>query len=529
MALTIPVSEIVEKSNNPLLAKDESWERVLLGDIATIQNGFAFKSALFTKDGGMPLIRIRDVGNDSSNTYYDGEYDSSYVVGAGDLLVGMDGDFNCARWRGPQGLLNQRVCRIILNSDIYHPKLLDYALPGYLKAINEMTSSVTVKHLSSKTIAEIPLPLPPMEQQKRIVAEIEKQFSRLDEAVANLKRVKANLKRYKAAVLKAAVEGKLTEEWRKQHPDVEPASKLLERILTERRQKWEEAELAKMKAKGKTPKNDKWKKKYKEPTALNTTNLPELPKEWVWVTWESILAHEDGAFKRGPFGSALKKSIFVESGYKVYEQYCPINDDCSFARYFITEEKFKEMKGFSVRARDFLISCSGVTLGRITQVPDEYEEGVINQALLRVRVNVSAIDDSFFIRLFRSPHFQKQIFANSQGAAIPNVKGVKELKAIPIPLPLLKEQHTIVKLIDEQMSVVIEIEKEVEFNLKRAERLRQSILKQAFSGQLVPSNPADEPISVLLDRIRKTSPDRKTKKKTSRTGGKAMKKEKKSQ
>ena len=207
MALTIPVAEIVESSKKPLLGKHDSWGRVLLGDIATIQNGFPFKSSQFTRDEGMPLIRIRDVGSDGSDTNYVGDYDPAFIVKAGDLLIGMDGDFNCARWRGPDGLLNQRVCRVILKSDIYHPKLLDYALPGYLKAINDMTSSVTVKHLSSKSIAEIPLPLPPMDQQKRIVAEIEKQFSRLDEAVANLKRVKANLKRYKSAVLKAAVAG----------------------------------------------------------------------------------------------------------------------------------------------------------------------------------------------------------------------------------------------------------------------------------------------------------------------------------
>ena len=125
------------------------------------------------------------------------------------------------------------------------------------------------------------LPVAPLEQQQRIVAEIEKQFSRLDEAVANLKRVKANLKRYKAAVLKAAVEGKLTEEWRKAHPDVEPASKLLDRILAERRAKWEEAELAKMEAKGKAPKNDKWKAKYKEPAAPDFTSLQGLPGSWV--------------------------------------------------------------------------------------------------------------------------------------------------------------------------------------------------------------------------------------------------------
>ena len=103
------------------------------------------------------------------------------------------------------------------------------------------------------------MPLAPLNEQKRIVAEIEKQFSRLDEAVDNLKRVKANLKRYKASVLKAAVEGKLTEEWRKANPDVEPAGKLLERILAERRKKWEETELAKMYTKGlPAPKKGLW-------------------------------------------------------------------------------------------------------------------------------------------------------------------------------------------------------------------------------------------------------------------------------
>jgi hypothetical protein len=170
MALTIPVSEIVEKSSNRLLGKHESWGRVLLGDVATVLNGFAFKSSEFSNDTGMPLIRIRDVGKDSSETNYLGECDPRYIVEPDDLLVGMDGDFNCARWRGPRGLLNQRVCKITLKSDIYLPRFLDYTLPGYLKAINDVTSCVTVKHLSSKSIEEIPLPLPPKEVQERLVA-----------------------------------------------------------------------------------------------------------------------------------------------------------------------------------------------------------------------------------------------------------------------------------------------------------------------------------------------------------------------
>lgn len=270
MALTIPVSEIVEKSKNPLLGKHESWGRVLLGDVATILNGFAFKSSDFSNDRGMPLIRIRDVGKDGTETNYLGEYDSRYIVEPGDMLVGMDGDFNCARWHGPRGLLNQRVCKITLHSDSYLPKFLDYTLPGYLKAINDVTSSVTVKHLSSRSIEEIPLPLPPKEVQQRLVAEIEKQFSRLDEAVASLKRIKANLKRYRAAVLKSAVEGKLTEEWRKAHPDVEPASKLLERILTERREKLSE------------------RVQLKEPAAPDASELPSLPKGWTWASVDQI-------------------------------------------------------------------------------------------------------------------------------------------------------------------------------------------------------------------------------------------------
>jgi type I restriction enzyme S subunit len=209
MALTVSVDEIVHGSGNPLLGVRPHWKRIRLGEIASVLNGFAFKSAQFAKGEGMPLIRIRDVGSDSTDTNFVGEFDERYIVEPGDLLVGMDGDFNCARWRGSPGLLNQRVCKVTLQHDQYHPRFLDFALPGYLKAINDSTSSVTVKHLSSRTIEDIPLPLPPVKEQEEIVAELEKQFSRIDKAVANLKRVKANLKRYKAAVLNAAVSGQL--------------------------------------------------------------------------------------------------------------------------------------------------------------------------------------------------------------------------------------------------------------------------------------------------------------------------------
>ena len=191
-------------------------------------------------------------------------------------------------------------------SEEHSAKFIEYALR--FSVLDILRNAVgDIPGISKSHILDHEVFVPPLDQQKRIVAEIEKHFSRLDEAVANLKRVKANLKRYIAAVLKAAVEGKLTEEWRRTHPDVEQASELLKRILAERRAKWEESELAKMKTKGKLPKDNRWKNKYKGLPEVNTYGLAQLPGSWKWTTWEAVLANEDGSFKRGPFGRRSKE------------------------------------------------------------------------------------------------------------------------------------------------------------------------------------------------------------------------------
>ena len=184
MTLRVHPDDIVRESLSLLLSKHPNWERIRLGAVAEILNGFAFKSDQFNSCGeGMPLIRIRDVGRSSTHTWYSGEFDKHYVVHAGDLLVGMDGEFRSARWPGPPALLNQRVCRITVNrTDIFSGRFLAFVLPGYLLEIQRRTSSLTVRHLSSRTLAEIPLPLPPRAEQERIVAAIEEQVSRLDTA-----------------------------------------------------------------------------------------------------------------------------------------------------------------------------------------------------------------------------------------------------------------------------------------------------------------------------------------------------------
>jgi type I restriction enzyme S subunit len=463
MALTVPVAEIVKDSKNPLLGKHDAWGRVLLGDIAKIQNGFPFKSSQFTKDKGMPLIRIRDVGSDSTDTNYVGEYDPAFIVDAGDLLIGMDGDFNCARWRGPKGLLNQRVCRVILKSDIYHPKLLDYALPGYLKAINDMTSSVTVKHLSSKSIAEIPLPLPPMEQQKRIVAEIEKQFSRLEEAVANLKRVKANLNRYKAAVLKAAVEGRLVETEaelaRREGRSYETGEQLLQRILEARRSQW------------------KGKGKYKEPAAPDTTDLPELPEGWVWASLDQL--------SWGSGYGISAKCAYENEGLPVLR--IPNVDkaaiDLTDVKYAPSD--FSVGEGEALLPGDMLVirtNGSKSLIGRAAIVTARFPQPTTYASyLIRFRLLDDESLSAWVLAYWQSHSSRLWIESKAATSAGQHNISMSVLATAPVPLPSVADQRRIVTEVHRRLSLLLETEAQVDANLQRSERLRQSVLSKAFS------------------------------------------------
>lgn len=460
-----------------------NWKTVRLGDVAKTSSGGTPNRSVGDYYGGeIPWVKSGELGD---STVYETQEkiskagldnSSAKLFPKGTLCVALYGaTVGKLGILGMDAATNQAVCGIFLPDEI-DSRFAYRFLESKRRDLIEMGKGGAQSNISQQIIRELEFPFPPTDEQRRIVAEIEKQFTRLEVGVAALRRVQANLKRYRAAVLKAACEGRLvlTEaelqksegRGQKSKAKFETGEVLLARILTERRQNWQ------------------GRRKYKEPTAPDTTNLPTLPETWSWVSWEMVLAHEDGAFKRGPFGSALTKAIFVEKGFKIYEQYCPINDDCSFARYYITPEKFEELQAFEVKAGDYLISCSGVTLGRITRVPEKFERGIINQALLRVRINESVIDHRYFLHLFRSALFQKAIFDNSTGSAIPNVKGVKELKAMAIQLPPLAEQTRIVAEVERRLSVVEELESVVYANLQRATRLRQSILQKAFTGKL---------------------------------------------
>ncbi|ENA1148402.1 restriction endonuclease subunit S [Vibrio alginolyticus] len=150
-----------------------SWPLVKLGECVDILSGFAFKSSMFGNEG-MPLIRIRDVVPGHTTTYYSGDYSNDYIIRKGDLLVGLDGDFNRALWKSDDALLNQRVCKLTSNETTLDSRYLYHLLPKELDIIHQNTPAVTVKHLSVKNIREIEVPLPPLAEQKRIAAILDK-------------------------------------------------------------------------------------------------------------------------------------------------------------------------------------------------------------------------------------------------------------------------------------------------------------------------------------------------------------------
>jgi len=157
-----------------------------LGEVLEIQNGYAFDSKGFNPTTGLPLIRIRSLkAGIETETYFDGDYDKRYMVKAGDLLIGMDGEFGCYEWRGKPALLNQRVCRLQGFSGELLPKFLFYGVNDHLKAIEDVTGYATVKHLSSKQILGIRFPVPSLPEQQRIVGVLDEAFAGLTTAQAH--------------------------------------------------------------------------------------------------------------------------------------------------------------------------------------------------------------------------------------------------------------------------------------------------------------------------------------------------------
>ena len=367
---------------------------------------------------------------------------------------------------------------------------------GLVAYASANSAGVNLPRVSAQRLSKFRFGLAPLPEQHRIVAKIESLFAKLDEGVAALKRAEANLERYRASVLKSAVEGRLTEQWRRENPPEETGEELLGRILAERRRRREEEQLAKFAAKGrKPPKN--WKKKYKEPVAPDTGKLPELPEGWCWATVDQIVwAMMNGYGKRSntPGGTPRMVLRLADIRHDQISYQSPRYLDCTsqqIAKYRLAE-------------RDVLIvrvNGSPDLVGRMVDCRNTNGDVLFCDHFIRAKC--TTLIAAAWLRLCsNTERFRSHVERTRVSTAGQHTVSQGVILPFALPLPPEKEVLAILALADLLVSQSKPVEAALVDGRVNASALRQSLLKRAFEGGLVPQDAADEPASVLLERIR---------------------------
>lgn len=466
-----------------------SWSASRLGDLGRYLNGRGFGKSEWSQSG-RPIIRIQNLtGTSTKFNYYSGEVDEDNIARPGDLLMSWAATLDAFIWPGPEGCVNQHIFKV---ESFIDKRFHFYLLRNALDELYRKTHGSGMVHITRSKFDETPAAVPPLSEQVRIVAKIEELFSDLDAGVAALERVRANLKRYRAAVLKAAVEGHLTEEWRTQHPATEPAAKLLERILAERRAKWEQDQLRKFKEAGKTPPKG-WKEKYEEPAPARPAENQDLPSQWCWASVEQLAAVGTGTTP------ARGVSKFYSNGTIPWVTSSAVNAPfVTEGSELVTEVALDEtsLRLYPVHTLLVALYGEGQTRGKVTEL---LIPATINQALAALVLSDQAEACRAYLKLFLAANYIR-LRSQSAGGVQPNLN-LGLVRQIAVALPSLAEQAEIVAEVDRRLSVADAAEQQVEHALQRAARLRQSILKRAFEGKLVPQDPTDEPAAALLARI----------------------------
>lgn len=393
--------------------------------------------------------------------------------------------------------INQDLKALIVAQGISSDFLL-YWVIAHSSVIQDAGSGTTVSGIRLETLHSFSLHLPPKNEQTRIVAKLEELLSDLDAGVAELKAAQKKLGQYRQSLLKAAVEGRLTESWRVANRGEgdkrESGAELLARILVERRRRWEEKQLAKLEEQGKAPPKD-WQKKYPEPVKPDTSGLPELPEGWVWANIEQL-----GYVQLGRQRSPAKMK--GENPVKYIRAANITEAGINFGDVLEMDFSANEQATFQLETGDVLLteaSGSPEHVGRPVVWPEV--EGLYCFQNTVIRFRPIFTDSHFSFRLFQAWQKLGKFIQVAGGVGINHLSAGK-FASIIVPLPPLQEQQAIVELLASALNEVQVQEHNIAFSLKQAAAQRKNILKAAFAGQLVPQDPEDEPASVLLERIR---------------------------
>jgi type I restriction enzyme S subunit len=365
--------------------------------------------------------------------------------------------------------------------------------------LKRFSSSTAVPTLNRNNVHKAEINLPPLAEQRRIVSKIESLQERSSRARRALSEVGPLLEQFRQSVLRAAFSGRLTADWRAAHRDVEPATELLSRIRTERRHRWEQAELAKYEAKGKQPPKN-WQDKYKEPAPVDDGALPELPDGWCWSRFEEVLDElRNGVSPKPsetPPGTPLLRINSVRSRTVTLDEYRYLPD----AGQFLDVYRIKDGDLLFTRYNGSidLLGVCGMVRGlddRVMLYPDK---------LMRVRFDHDDVIPEFVELYFASPGARSRVTQKAKTTSGQQGVSGGDIKAQPLVLAPIDEQREIVRRVRELLAAAEATVEEAAESESALTQLDQSILAKAFRGELVPQDPRDEPASELLARIRTT-------------------------
>ena len=417
-----------------------NWHWADMGSFVQIKSGFPFNSKRFSSksEGKRPLIRIRDVLKGETITFTDEDCPEEYIIHAGEILIGMDGDFNIAKWQSGDALLNQRVCCIKSKSELLLNNFLYYYLPSPLKKINDATPSVTVKHLSTKTLNQTPIPLPPLPEQHRIVDHIESLFAKLDEAKEKAQAVVDGFEPRKSAILHKAFTGKLTERWRKEHGV--------------RLDSWKDTTLSEI--------GSEFKYGTSEKSTYNNTGMPVLRIPNVGagtLSFEDMkyLAHNE-----------------IDEANQIHE------NDLLIIR--------------SNGSRDLVGKCA--------IVPALSRKFAYASFLIRIKPSEQILPDYLALYL-NSTDARTQMFKKAKSSAgIHNINS-QELGSITINVPTVYEQSTLIAVLNRLLSKEQQAKEAAEAVLSQIDTIKKAVLARAFRGELGTNDPTEEWAGKLLKTI----------------------------
>ncbi len=464
------------------------WVETKVRDLSELLRGVSYKKPCAEKEnikGYIPILRANNI-TDQIN-YDDLIYIPEVLIKAkqylvqGDIVIAMSSGSKNLVGKAAQ-LIDKRKASFGAFCGVIRPSLK--VLPEYLgcffqsKKYRDHVSSASlgsnINNLKREHVLDLNIPLPPLNEQKRIAAKIEALFSELDRGTEKLEQIETQLRQLRQTVLKAAMTGELTKDWRRANQaQLEPADKLLKRILKKRREEW------------------KGNGKYKEPQAPDTNHLPELPDGWVWATVGALSYNIQYGYTASsitsPVGPKILRITDIQDNKVDWETlpYCKISKN--------------ELGKYSIKKDDLFFARTGATVGKSYLLQKNILNTIFASYLIRVQY-IKGAQPQYIYYYFQSQWYWNQIYQNQSGTGQPNFNGEK-LGAMISPLPPITEQKEIVQCLEKIFSKISTLENYCKTELQRKSKLRQAILKAAFAGQLVPQDPKDEPASKLLKRI----------------------------